>query len=1187
MAITQKSIDDVLQTADIVQFIGKSVTLKKSGTNWTGCCPFHDEKSASFVVSPNKGIFKCFGCGKGGNVISFVMENKRIDFPEAVKEIAKDLGISVEETVEREDKEVVEKRKTLLDMTKDATEKFQKALQLADDKHWVKDMIKLRKISADSLVDWKLGYAPDSWDYLSKKIIDAGLYGYADEIGLIKKSANGEARVYDVFRDRLMFPIIDRRGQVIGFSGRKNNDNNKDNPKYINSKESMLYRKYSALYGIFQAEREIRKKDTAVVVEGNIDVIMMHQGGVTNTVATCGTALTETHAQQLKKLCNHVILIMDGDAAGQKATLKSIDILFSAGLSVTVVELDKDDDPDTMVQFVLQSQTLKEGEEANDSVVYQYIQEKAVDAVVYKAEKLFKQAGDDINAADEAFTEICESISLIISESKREAYARKLSRTYKSFKESAFLKKINGFVKERDDVEQVRHEKESAIPAWINKEKFYTKGFDAKIDGMHNTGVYFHTGEKGAKQLTNFVINPLIHIYSKDDTQNRRLTEVDNGITKAVLELPSKAFSSVDQFESILMNEGVYFLMDGFTKSHLNKLKSQLLREYPKCFELKTLGWQPEGFWAFYNRIYKDTVLPFNDYGYTELDGVNYLSMAASSIQGEVRAEDDLYKNDRFLQWSTPVITFKDWSKLMVDTYGDNGYRAVMYVFVTLFRDVVYSLKSSCPHLYAYGPVGSGKSVFAESISNLFFNQMPFFNLNQGTDFAFFNRLERFRNCPVGFNEFDEHAIKEEWFRAIKSAFDGEGREKGSMTRKKKTETQDIQCTIILIGQFLSTKDDASVLSRTIPCEIKANHRTQLQTDSYNKLKAYEKAGLGGILVELLQHRALIDKKYAEVYAKEFKKLTEAFEKDNIKVKTRIQNNFCTMLAMRSLLNDLVYFPFSYEDFFEKTKYDIISLSHLISESDSLASFWKTIEFMSEQDMIEDGWDYKIEVKDELPIMLSRADRGSDNKDTRLQKFEEPKKLLFIRMTTIHPLYMNATRQQTGKTGLNQETITRYMVGLESYVGMIKSTSFKSKNGTSKISNAYVFDYDMLGMNIEKTTEPIGRPYVLEGEILQHDALAVITPGGEKLQWKMNDIRSLKGDDKIKATVEVTCWWEEFQHAGRLTKGTRVKIHGLLTESKSGDTIKGQLIVQSLEFVSSIPAPVPAENTDWRNEIKN
>jgi len=667
--------------------------------------------------------------------------------------------------------------------------------------------------------------------------------------------------------------------------------------------------------------------------------------------------------------------------------------------------------------------------------------------------------------------------------------------------------------------------------------------------------------------LTNFVINPLIHIYSKDDTQNRRLTEVDNGITKAVLELPSKAFSSVDQFESILMNEGVYFLMDGFTKSHLNKMKSQLLREYPKCFELKTLGWQPEGFWAYYNRIYKDTVTPFNDYGYTELDGVNYLSMAASTIQGEVRAEDDLYKNDRYLQWNAPNIDFKEWSAMMVNAYGDNGYLAVMYVFVTLFRDIVYNLNSSCPHLYAYGPVGSGKSVFAESVSNLFFKEMPFFNLNQGTDFAFFNRLERFRNCPVGFNEFDENAIKEEWFRAIKSAFDGEGREKGSMTRKKKTEVQDIQCTIILIGQFLSTKDDASVLSRTIPCKITANARTPQQIESFQRLKAYEKVGLGGILVELLQHRALIEKKYAEVYAKEFKKLSEVFDAEGLKVKSRIQNNFCTMLTMRSLLDGLVRFPFTYDDFFKMVKQDILKLSQQIAESDSLAAFWKTIEFMSEQEMIEEGWDYKIEVKDEIPLMLARADRGADGKDTKVNKFEEPKKLLLLRLTTIHPLYMNATRQQTGKTGLNQETIATYMRDLDAYVGMIKSTGFKSKNGNSKISNAYVFDYDLLGMNLEKMSEPIGQQRELSGEIMYQDAVVTVTPGGPKLYWKMQDVREIKTDKQIlKTIVDVTCFWDDFNHAALLTAGKRIKVKGLYNEVKSGDSVKGNLIVQSVDF---------------------
>lgn len=807
-----------------------------------------------------------------------------------------------------------------------------------------------------------------------------------------------------------------------------------------------------------------------------------------------------------------------------------------------------------------------------------YIQDNSVDAILHKTEVLLTGAGNDIHLEDKALNEIAETISLIESEFMREDYATRINKIYKKFKPAAILKRINSFVKARESKELEQRENEQALPKWIDKERFYTVGFDSKIDGIHNTGVYFHMGEKGAKQLTNFVINPLIHIYSKDDAENRRLTEVNNGITKAILELPSKAFSSVDQFESILMNEGVYFLMDGFTKSHLNKMKSQLLREYPKCFELKTLGWQPEGFWAYSNKIYNGSLIPFNEYGYTDVDGVNYLSMASSTIQSDVRSEDDLYKNDRYLQWSQPAIDFKEWASMIVGAYGENGKLAVMYVFVTLFRDIVYALNSSCPHLYAYGPVGSGKSVFAESISNLFFKEMPFFNLNQGTDFAFFKRMERFRNCPVGFNEFDENAIKEEWFRAIKSAFDGEGREKGSMTRKKKTEVQDIQSTLILIGQFLSTKDDASVLSRTIPCNITPNKRTDKQIETFQRLKAYEKVGLSGILIELLQHRPTIEKKYNDVYASEFKKLSQTFERDRIKVKARIQNNFCTMLAMRMILEPFIQFPFTYQEFFDQVKSEIVKLSQMITESDSLAAFWKTIEFMSEQNMIEDGWDYKIDVRDEIPLVISRSERGSDGKDTKSHRFEEPKKLLYVRMTTIHPLYMNAVRQQTGKVGLNVETISSYIRELDSYVGMIKSTSFRSRNGTSKNSNAYVFDYDILGLNIEKILAPVGDKRTITGQVMHKNASTVETPGGPKLNWKMEDRRTHTIDGiKVETIVDINCYSEEFQHAARLTTGQNIKVSGTLNEHKSNGTIRGEMIVESIDFISSIAFPQPTE----------
>ncbi len=807
-----------------------------------------------------------------------------------------------------------------------------------------------------------------------------------------------------------------------------------------------------------------------------------------------------------------------------------------------------------------------------------YIRERSIDGILYKADVLLQIPDNDTHAENEALGRIAEMLAILDSDFLRDEYVSKIVAKHKKVKAPSLIKRVGDLEKRRKEAVQELAEKERAIPSWINTERFWTAGFDAKIDGVDKTGFWFHMGKDGARRMTNFVMTPLIHIYSKDENANRRLTEVHNGRSKAILELPSKAFSSVDQFESILMNEGVYFTMDGFTKSHLNKLKAELLGEYPKCFELKTLGWQPEGFWAYSNKIYKDSLVSFNEYGFTEIDGVNYLSMAASEIKGEFRAEDDLYENDRFLQWSKPSIDFSEWSKMMVGAYGDNGKIGIMYAFVSLFRDIVYALNSSCPHLYAHGPVGSGKSAYAESISNLFFKEMKFFNLNQGTDFAFFNRLERFRNCPVGFNEFDENAIKEEWFRAIKSAFDGEGREKGSMTRKKKTEVQQILCTIILIGQFLSTKDDASVLTRTIPAKISGSSRTDEQIATFQRLKAHEKAGLGGILVELLQHRTLIESRYSDAYAKEFKKLTESFRADGLKVKTRIQNNFCTMLTMRVILQGHINFPFTYEEFFLQMKTDIVKLSGQIAESDSLAAFWKTMEFLADQKMIIDGYDFKIETKNEIPLIVPRSER-EDGKDTKVHTFSEPKKLLYLRMNNIHPHYMNAIRQQTGKTGLNVETIVNFMKDLDGYLGMIKSTSFRNKS-ESKISNAYILDYDSLNLNLEKTDEPVGVERELEGEVKWNDAEVVQVYGKPKVKWLMVEDMSYEQDGmQVKNIVNITCYSEELEMAKRLTKGVKVKLKGQYVERRFAEGGRGDMIVDTIKILGPMSAPVPEDET--------
>ncbi len=350
--ITQESINNVLDTADIYEVVKDHVDLTKRGANYTGCCPFHDEKTPSFSVSPVKGIYKCFGCGASGNAITFIMEKKKLEFPDAVRTLADKFNLTLEETHDREeDKIVKEKRLTMIDMNKGALGRWQKAFYDLPKEHWasVASLQKQRMLTRESIAEFQIGYAPDEWRFITKHIVDGGFYEFGNEMGLISRNDKGDT--YDFFRNRIIFPIHDMRGQIIGFCGRKAFDNNEDRaPKYINSKESMLYKKNSVLYGIFQAQSEIRKQGVAIVVEGQVDVIMMHQAGIKNTVCPGGTALTAKHAEILKKMCKKVILMFDGDKAGKEATLKAIDVLIEQELNVVVVPIRDNDDPDVLVR---------------------------------------------------------------------------------------------------------------------------------------------------------------------------------------------------------------------------------------------------------------------------------------------------------------------------------------------------------------------------------------------------------------------------------------------------------------------------------------------------------------------------------------------------------------------------------------------------------------------------------------------------------------------------------------------------------------------------------------------------------------------------------------------------------------------------------------------------------------------
>ena len=775
-------------------------------------------------------------------------------------------------------------------------------------------------------------------------------------------------------------------------------------------------------------------------------------------------------------------------------------------------------------------------------------------------------AGDDLKTLG---VEICEHVSYFPNAFQREEIAKDITKQFKSSK-ATVVKEINAFIANRNDTKtQELADGEAPLPAWLSNDRekcdfYWTHGWAPRTDGFGNTGFYFNVS--GApKKLTNFVLTPLIHIYTKDELGNRRLTELNNGMTKTVIEMPGKAFTSMEVFDTIITSEGNYATYDGFTKSHLNRLKTFFLGEYPKCFELTTLGWQPEGFFSFSNLIYKDTPIEYNAYGYAEIDGQNYLSMGASNTLEGVRAEDDIYKNDKFLSYKKSPIDFEKWCGLMVNVYPEHGMMAIAFVMMTVFRDVLFKRNNNFPLLYFYGPVGSGKSKIGESVCNFFTTGMPMFNLANGTDFAFFSSLGRFRNVAIGKNEFDESTIREEWFRALKGSYDGEGREKGTGKRNK-TTSQAINVAIVLIGQFLTTRDDNAVLSRTLPCKVtEDSNRSAAKIAMYDELKAYEQNGISSLICELLQHRQFVVDRFIQRFSTVSSELKASFAKDGITPKNRVMENFTVALTMVNLMSEKFVLGFTYDQFFTHCKAEIIKLNSVMAESNSLSQFWKTVEFLLDQNVIECGKHYRIETRNDVRITV--------NREVERKVFDEPKKLLFLRLSTIHMLYMAEVRRQTGKPGQNEQTIITYMKDQPSYIGSNPSSSFLQSSPTS----SYVFDYDVLGVNLERVKEDDGPPVILSGTVYR-DAEITDILGTPKLSFTLLQDESYTDPqgNRVKNEILTNCTGEQNNLVNLLKRGRQVKVTGILIDHKNGSGWK-RMGVTNIELIE---AELPLSRSD-------
>ncbi len=413
--IKKETVDKIIDTARIDEVVGDFVSLKKRGSSMIGLCPFHNEKTPSFHVSPAKGIYKCFGCGKGGDPVRFVMDVEKYSYPEALKYLAKKYNIEVEETeITPEYQAEVDKRESLYIVSTYAAKFFENALWYTEEGQSIGlSYFKERGFREDIIRKFELGYSPEEWAALNDKAL---LEGYQQEFleatGLVLKSDKG--KFYDRFRGRVMFPIHNFTGRVIGFGGRTLKTD-KSIPKYVNSPESDIYHKSNVLYGLYQAKKALRDLDNCLLVEGYADVLSVQQAGVENVVASSGTSLTTEQIKLIARFTKNITILYDGDAAGIKASLRGLDMILEEGLDVKVVLFPDDHDPDSYIQAF------------GSSAFKTHIETNKQDFIFYKTAILLKEAGKDPLKKAGVIREVVESISKIPDAIKASIFLRECS----------------------------------------------------------------------------------------------------------------------------------------------------------------------------------------------------------------------------------------------------------------------------------------------------------------------------------------------------------------------------------------------------------------------------------------------------------------------------------------------------------------------------------------------------------------------------------------------------------------------------------------------------------------------------------------------------------------------------------------------------------------------------------------
>lgn len=1039
--ISQKTIDAVLDAARIHDVVKDFLELRRSGSGWVGLCPFHSERTPSFHIDPRRNIYKCFSCGAGGGPVRFLMENRNMSFPDAIRHIAGLYSITVEETprtlTDEQRKAAIQRENALITL---------EAVQQFFEESLVAKTPAARKASAYAAGRWTLdycrangiGYAPypkEFFEFVKQKGIN---FEALLDIGMVRKKEDGHYSF--MFANRVTIPIRDRFGRVIAYTARSIED--KTDCKYLNSTTSCVYRKGNTVFGIEIARKAAAKADFLFVVEGAPDVLRLQSLGIDNAVAALGTEWTAAQFDAIKGLTDTLCFIPDSEvpkdgeiyAPGAMAVMKNGREAVNRGFRVVVREIPLDNgqtknDPDS---FITSASILSSLEEQ--------------DFVLWYAEKAFLAPTTHLGRT-EVIKEVCAMLAAIEDATLASMYLEQLIKKYKE--RTAWKMAYNSA--------QMRKRAESGKEDETESERdlFSRYGFF-----IANNCYCTYGKQSEVIRLSNFILVPMYDI--PDEGSMTRLYKIVNDLGhEAIIPLEPDDLVNLALFRKKINIAGRYVWLGKI--DDLMRVEEYIFRKSESAKRIRTLGWQPEGFFAYGDGIFTDRFIRVDEIGMVNLKdhGIFYLP-AFSVMYRDNRLKFAFEKS--FTYTHRADVSMADYLKLFVEVFGDNGKVAIAFILATLFRDFIFDMFEFFPILNIFGKPQSGKSQLGKAMKGFFTNSYKPINYEGETYPAINKALEQTANCLV---HFDEYKNSIEWRKVelLKSMWDGVGR--GKM-KDGDVERVNVNCGVILSGQEMPTIDPA-LFTRILHLTVNKTSYTLEERRRFADLMELNRRGVCHLTMEVIAHRDRFVQDFPHFCELTRTEVVNCIARSGKTISDRMYMNWVVVLASFWTLERILPMPFSYENLLDICVEMLLDQHSITERSDEVASFWNFVHVLYQEGRLHQEGDYRINF---------RQSRLKLHGVSEAREFSEPKNILIIRDRRIIQHYQTDKARSTKQLILSEDDMRKYLERSAPCLGIVKRKFYKmnqygmpvketGEGGTVgrqlyDIDTALAFDYDQV-----------------------------------------------------------------------------------------------------------------------------